>query len=111
MAANNDGIDVSEILRNVGNPDADHRNTQSSIIAYNIAAIAIATVTILMRIGVRAFIVKKVLVEDYLMLAAAAAAVAFSSLIIVGMLSESMFQRQLTSIRCGLRLWTQSVGS
>lgn len=88
MAANNNGIDISDVLRNVNNPDADHRNTQSSIIAYNVAAIAIATLTVLMRMGVRTFIVKQVLVEDYLMLAAAAAAVALSSLIIVGMLRE-----------------------
>lgn len=84
MAANNDGIDISEILRNVGNPDADHSSKQSSIIAYNSAAIAIATLTILLRLGVRALLVKHVLVEDYLILAAGATAVALSALIIAG---------------------------
>jgi hypothetical protein len=84
MAANRDDIDISEILRNVGNPDADHSSIQSSIIAYNIAAIAIVVITLSTRICVRALIVKHVLMDDYLMLAAGIFAIALSSLIIAG---------------------------
>lgn len=84
MADRTDGFDISDILRSVGNPDADHRDIQSSIIAYNIAAIVIAVFTIFVRTCVRAFIVKHVVFEDFLMLGAGAAATALSALIIVG---------------------------
>lgn len=89
MAAITDGYDISDVLRNVGNADADHDNVQSSIIRYNVAAIAIATVTILVRTCVRAFIVRQVLTEDYLMVAAGAAATALSAMIMLGACRKS----------------------
>ena len=84
MAASRDGYDISDVLQNIGNPDAEHRNIQSSIIRYNIAAIVVASVTILVRICVRAFLVRQVLMEDYLIIAAGAAASALSAMIILG---------------------------
>lgn len=84
MAANRDGYDISDILQNLGNPDAPHDNVQPFIIRYNIAAIAVACVTILVRTCVRAFIVRQVLMEDYLIIAAGAAATALSAMIILG---------------------------
>lgn len=84
MAASRDSYDISDVVRNVGNPDADHNNVQSSIVNYNIVAIGIVTFTILVRICVRAFIVRHVLTEDYLMVAAGAAATPLSAMIILG---------------------------
>lgn len=84
MAASRDSYDISDVVQNVGNPDADHQNVQTSIINYNFVAIGIVTFTIMVRICVRAFIVRNVLMDDYLMLAAGAAATALSAMIIVG---------------------------
>lgn len=84
MAASRDSYDIADVVQNVGDPDADHHNVQSSIINYNFVAIGIVAFTILVRICVRAFIVRKVLTDDYLILAAGAAATGLSAMIIVG---------------------------
>lgn len=76
--------DFAEILNNVGNPAADHSNRQPTIIGYNIGAIVIGVVAILLRTSVRVFLVKRVLIEDYFMLVAGIPAVALSALIIAG---------------------------
>ena len=59
-------------------------NVQSDIISYNVATIAIVATTILVRTSVRAFIVKHVAIEDYLMLAAGGSAIALCAMVLVG---------------------------
>ena len=66
------------------NPNVPHNSKQPEIIKLNIAFIAFTDSIILLRILVRARIVKHVAAEDYLMVAAGVFATTFSAMNIVG---------------------------
>lgn len=67
------------------NPDVPHNSVQPEILTINIAFITFTTSIIILRLLVRARIVKHVALEDYLMVAAGLFATAFSAMNIVGM--------------------------
>jgi hypothetical protein len=66
------------------NPNVPHNSLQPQIIRLNSAFIAFTDVIIIIRILVRARIVKHVALEDHLMIAAGLFATAFSAMNIVG---------------------------
>lgn len=66
------------------NPNVPHNSLQPEIIRLNSAFIAFTASIIILRILVRARIVKHVALEDYLMVAAGLFATAFSAMNIVG---------------------------
>lgn len=67
------------------NPNVPHNSVQPGILRLNIAFIAFTDSIIILRLFVRASIVKHVALEDYLMVAAGLFATAFSAMNIVGM--------------------------
>lgn len=83
------------------NPNVPHNSVQPEIIRLNVAFIAFTDSIIILRILVRARIVKHVALEDYLMVAAGLFATAFSAMNIVGMLVVLSVGMQL--IRTGTR--------
>lgn len=74
-------------------PTVPHNSLQSEILRINAAFIAITCTFIILRVLVRALVVKKLALEDYLMIASGAFAWAFSAMAIVGKLD-----RQLTKV-------------
>lgn len=66
------------------NPNVPHNSVQPEIKTLNIAFIVFTDSIIILRLLVRARIVKHVALEDYLMVAAGLCATAFSAMNIVG---------------------------
>ncbi|ETN36845.1 uncharacterized protein HMPREF1541_07832 [Cyphellophora europaea CBS 101466] len=85
------------------NPSVPHNNEQPSIIKLNAAFIVFTDSIIILRILVRARIVKHIATEDYLMVAAGLFATAFSAMNIVGKLTPQPVYFPSTNYYSGTR--------
>jgi hypothetical protein len=87
-----DNYQIADVLKNIGNPDADHSNISHLLVIFNIVAISLTCLIVFSRTLVRALIVKHVALEDYLMVVAGLAAVSLSTMVIIGKYAHPSLQ-------------------